>query len=188
MVLRVTQYGESVLRQKGQPLKALDEGLRKLANDMIETMHAAEGVGLAAQQVGHALPLFVVDISDLDPALLDYQLDGKQPPIDLLMPMVVINPQLRLLPGKPVTAEEGCLSFPGIRIDVPRADSIELNYQDLDGSHHVLHASGWFARVIQHEYDHVQGVLFIDHLETRALRLLDSKLKRLKRAAREFMN
>lgn len=185
MVLRVTQYGEPVLRQPGQRIVQFDEALRKLSEEMIETMYAEDGAGLAAQQVGEALQLCVIDIGDLEPELLDFQLDGKRPPIDLIMPLVLVNPELKVLPGRKLEAEEGCLSFPGIRIRVARPEMVEVHYQDVEGGPHVLRAGGWFARVIQHEYDHLQGVLFIDHLATKELRQLDSKLKKLKRAARK---
>ena len=187
MYLRVTQYGEPVLRQKGERIETFDAELRQLAADMIETMYEEEGVGLAAQQVDRALQLFVADVSHLPDEELQYELDGKRPPIDLIMPLVLVNPQLKILPGRTETGEEGCLSFPGIRGDITRAHSVQVDYQDLEGNAHVLKASGWFARVLQHEHDHLQGVLFIDHMETRQLRNLDSKLKKLKRGSREFL-
>lgn len=184
MILRITQFGESILREKGREVETFDDDLHALAQNMVETMEDAEGVGLAAQQVGRALRLFVVDVGMLPEAELDFSLDGRRPPIDLIMPMAVVNPRLRVGGGDAQPGEEGCLSFPGIRGDVPRAPFVVLEYQDLDGAPHTLEAGGWFARVIQHEHDHVEGVLFIDRMETRQLRLLESKIKRLKRAAR----
>lgn len=185
MVLRVTQYGEAVLRQPGERIEVFDEQLRRLAEDMIETMYAAQGVGIAAQQVGHPLMLCVIDVSQLEESELEYELDGKRPPIDLIMPLVLVNPLLRLLPGRTLSGEEGCLSFPGIQGDVTRTEGVEVQYQDLGGAAHTLRAKGWFARVIQHEYDHLQGVLFIDHFETRERRRLEPQLKRLKRESRD---
>lgn len=185
MILRVTQYGEDVLRQKGETVEAFDDGLRELAADMIETMYAAEGVGLAAQQVGYPIQMCVIDIKGIDGSLIDYELDGKRPPLELIMPMVLVNPVLRVLPGRRLKEEEGCLSFPGIRGEVARADMIEVAYQDLDGASHRLLAEGWLARVVQHEVDHLNGVLFIDQMESRQLRLLESKLKKMRRASRD---
>ncbi len=185
MILRVTEYGEDVLRQKGEAVKVFDDGLRQLAADMLETMYAAEGIGLAAQQVGYPVQLCVIDIKDIDDELLAYELDGKRPPIEIIMPMVLVNPVVRVLPGPSQTEEEGCLSFPGLRGEVPRGDAIEVQYQDLDGASHRLLAQGWFARVVQHEVDHLNGVLFIDHMEARQIRLLESKIKRIRRASRE---
>ncbi|MGA1205656.1 MAG: peptide deformylase [Opitutales bacterium] len=184
MQLRVTQYGESVLRQPGERVEVFDDALKALVADMVETMYAEEGVGLAAQQIDKALMLCVVDVSLLPEEELEYQLDGLRPPIDLLMPMALVNPVLETLPGKTVRGEEGCLSFPGIRGEVPRAQAIQVRYQDIQGTERTLVCSGWFARVVQHEVDHLNGKLFIDHMDKRKLRLLDSKLKRLKRETR----
>lgn len=185
MLLRITQYGEPVLRQQGIPISKFDKDLRDLAEDMVETMVNADGVGLAAQQIGQAIQLCVVDVSHLPEEELNYTLDGKRPPIDLIMPLVLVNPELTLL-GKPsVWAEEGCLSFPEIRGEVPRHEAIRVKYQDLDGFAHELDTTGWFARVIQHEVDHLNGVLFIDHMDAPTLRNLDSRLKRIKRQTRD---
>lgn len=181
MPLRVTQYGEPVLRQKGAKITQFDDSLRQFAADMIETMYAEEGVGLAAQQVDRAIQLFVMDVSHLPPEELEFTLDGLRQPIDLIMPMAMVNPMVTLLPGQSDVAEEGCLSFPGIRGDVPRAWSVRVDYQDLKGNAHLLECSGWFARVIQHENDHLNGVLFIDHMKKRQLRMLDTRITRLER-------
>lgn len=184
MQLRVTEYGEPILRQIGEPVTVFDDSLKALVADMVETMYEEEGVGLAAQQIDRAMMLCVVDISLLPEEELNYQLDGLQPPIDLLMPMALVNPVVKLLPGKTIWSEEGCLSFPGIRGDVPRADHIQVTYQDVNGTPHSLVCDGWFARVIQHEVDHLNGKLFIDHMDKRKVRLMEGKLKRLKRETR----
>lgn len=186
MILRVTQYGEDVLRKKGERVTAFDEGLAKLADDMVETMYESEGIGLAAQQIGIAIQLCVIDIADMDPGLLQYELDGKRPPIDLIMPMALVNPEVRVIDGKTSIEEEGCLSFPNVRGSVPRGDEIEVTFQDTEGVSHVIKTRGWFARVIQHEVDHLNGVLFIDHMETRQLRQLDAKIKKIRRASKKY--
>ena len=188
MELRITQYGEPILREEGKVIETFDDFLRTLVADMIETMYEAEGVGLAAQQIDQALMLCVVDIAGYEELGIDFELDGKRPPLDLIMPMALVNPVLRKLPSEEVKMEEGCLSFPGIRGEVSRPDLIEVNYQDVDGVKHCLVTSGWFARVVQHEYDHLKGILFIDHMETRYLRRMDTKLKRLKRSSRDWLN
>lgn len=180
MRLRVTQYGEPVLRRKGETVMEFDDNLQRLADDMVETMYAEEGVGLAAQQVDRPLMICVVDVSHLPDDELDYQLDGLRQPIDLIMPMVLVNPVIKALPGRQLTDEEGCLSFPGIRGDVPREERIEVDFQNTRGGSRKLVCGGWFARVVQHEVDHLNGVLFVDHMDKRQLRLLDAKLKRLK--------
>jgi len=187
MLLRVTRYGESILRQPGQTVTVFDDALHELAENMVDTMYEEEGVGLAAQQVDQALMLCVVDVSGLPDEDLDYQLDGLRQPIPMIMPMALVNPVVKSLPGKTVWGEEGCLSFPGIRGDVPRDEQIEVSYQDLDGDPHTLVCGGWFARVIQHEVDHLHGRLFIDHMDKRQLRLLDNKLKQLKRETRDSL-
>ena len=185
MLLRVTKYGEPILRQIGDPVTVFDDRLKELADDMVETMFAEEGIGLAAQQIDKALMLCVIDVSHLPDDELDYQLDGLRPPIELIMPMAMANPVVHPLPGKTLAAEEGCLSFPDIRGDVSRPEAIEVTYQDLKGTPHRLNCRGWFARVVQHEVDHLNGRLFIDHMDKRKLRLLDNQLKRLKRETRK---
>lgn len=185
MVLRVTQYGEAVLRQAGAPVTRFDTALAQLARDMVETMYAAEGIGLAAQQVGHALQLCVVDTqqrpTDVD---FHYLLDGKRPPIDLIMPMVLANPQISPVGTDLGVMEEGCLSFPGIRGEIKRPAAITVRYQDVQGNPHLLECNGLLARVIQHEVDHLNGVLFIDHFGNRMRKELDPEIKRLKQRSR----
>ena len=185
MLLRVTHYGESILRQVGEPVTVFGDKLKALADNMLETMFAEEGIGLAAQQIDKALMFCVMDVSHLPDEELDYQLDGLRPPIELIMPMALANPVVKALPGKTVVAEEGCLSFPEIRGDVPRPEAIEVTYQDLNGTSHTMICSGWLARVVQHEVDHLNGRLFIDLMDKRKVRLLEGKLKRLKRETRK---
>lgn len=187
MLLRVTQYGEPILRAQGARVEVFDDDLQRFVSDMVETMYAAEGVGLAAQQVDRAVMVCVLDVSHLPDEELDYQLDGLRQPIDLIMPMALINPIVKALPGKTVMGDEGCLSFPGIRGDVPRDESIEVTYQDVKGGSHVLVCRDWFARVVQHEVDHLNGLLFIDHMSRKQLRLLDSKIKRLQQQTRKTL-
>ena len=188
MILRVTQYGEPILREKGKRVETFDASLKQLSADMVETMKAEDGSGIAAQQVGHALQLFIVDISwhpEIDQ--MHYLIDGKRPPLELLMPMTMVNTTLEMLPQPTVCADEGCLSFPGVRGEVTRPDAIRGTYQDLDGNLHTYEATDWFARVIQHEFDHTQGVLFIDRMPARALRQIEAKVKRIKRRSRDFL-
>lgn len=187
MRLRVTHYGEPILRTTGEKVEKFDNDLKELVSDMIETMYAEEGVGLAAQQVDKALMVCVIDVSHMPDEELDYQLDGLRQPIDLIMPMALVNPVIKPLPGDMLVGEEGCLSFPGIRGDVPREELIEVTFQDPKGINHTLICSGWFARVIQHEVDHLNGKLFIDEMGKRQLRMIDSKLKRLKQQTRRSL-
>jgi len=188
MILRVTQFGEPVLRSVGKPVEVFDDKLKELSQNMAETMDYNEGTGIAAPQVDLELNMFVIDVS-WHPELenMPYTIDGAHPPLQLLMPMTMINTELETLPSETVCADEGCLSFPGIRGEVKRPERIRCTYQDLDGAKHTMEAGGWLARVIQHEYDHVKGVLFIDHMPTRELKMQEAKLKKIKRKSRDWL-
>ncbi len=182
MVLRVTQYGEPVLREKGETVKRFDGDLARLARDMRETMEAHEGIGLAAQQVGVTLRLCVVDLGAAAAETGITLLDGKMVPPAVLMPLFLVNPRVETAPPVEVgVMEEGCLSFRGIRGDVPRPNRIEVNYADLDGQNHILVCEELLARCIQHEVDHLEGVLFIDRMSQSDFRRLRKKLRRLSR-------
>lgn len=188
MLLRITRYGEPVLRQIADPVEAFDSGLRQLAKDMHETMLEAEGIGLAAPQVNLPLRLFIVDLQVREREIdFTWDLDGKQPPLDLIFPLVAVNPVVTkdATPGSPYT--EGCLSIPGISGDVVRPEGVRMEYQDVDGNPHVLTANGLLARCIQHEADHLDGVLIIDHFSPQDRKGAESKLKRLKRESRDFL-
>ena len=188
MSLRVTRYGEPVLRQTGEPVESFDSELKSLADAMVETMYAEEGIGLAAHQVGRPILLCVIDINfDEAPPDVDYILDGRTPPLDLIMPLVLVNPSVTPLTEERKDYEEGCLSFPDIRAVVNRPERVRCEYQDLDGNAHVLECNGLLARVILHEVDHLNGVLFIDRLERRELKKIESKVKKLKRETRDFL-
>lgn len=186
MILRITEFGEPVLKEKGALVTDFDADLKELVSDMVDTMRDAEGIGLAAQQIGKALQLCVVDVNfENRPPDYFYELDGKTPPLDLIMPMALVNPKLELLPSESEYYEEGCLSFPGIQGDVPRPTEVSVVYQDVDGAEHTLRAGGILARVIQHEVDHLNGVLYIDRMERSMVQKIEKKLKRLKRATRD---
>jgi peptide deformylase len=179
MPLRIVHYNEPILRVKGEKVTAFDAALTRLANEMVETMHEAGGIGLAAQQIGRALQLCVVDLRESD-AEFNWAIDGARPPLDLFMPMVIANPQVAIVKGTPETVfEEGCLSFPKIRGDVVRPDAIEVKFQDQNGVPHTLKCDGLFARCIQHEVDHLNGVLFIDRMEKKVRASIDDAVKAL---------
>jgi peptide deformylase len=146
---------------------------------MIDAMHEAGGIGLAAQQVGRALQLCVVDLRESD-ADFTWELDGARPPMDLFMPMVVANPQVSFVPGTQETSyEEGCLSFPKIRGDIVRPDAIVAKFQDERGVPHLLKCDGLFSRCIQHEVDHLNGILFIDRMSKATRSEVDDAVKAL---------
>jgi len=180
MLLPIVRYNQPVLRKKGAQVTAFDAALRKLADDMVETMQEGEGIGLAAQQIGKAIQFCVVDMRPTETGF-DWELDGSKPPLDLCMPMAIANPKITVLPGKETSYEEGCLSFPGIRADVIRPDAIRLEFQDLDGTAHSLVCNGLLSRCIQHEADHLNGVLFIDQMTKRIALGLKDDLKALEK-------
>lgn len=179
MSLRIVHYDDSILRKKGEKIVRFDAALAQLASDMIATMHEAGGIGLAAQQVGLARQLCVVDLRQSDDGF-DWELDGRRPPRELFMPIVLANPKVTPLAGTPpVVHEEGCLSFPGIRGDVARPEEITVRYQDEHGHPHVLACNGLLARCIQHEADHLQGKLFIDRMDRKARAVIEPAVKAL---------
>lgn len=184
MPLPIVRYNTPVLRERGVPITAFDTELTILAAAMIDTMHAAHGIGLAAQQIGRAIQLCVVDLRDVD-ADFNWRLDGTSPPLDLFMPMVIANPSITVKPNTDdYIYEEGCLSFPDIRGDVIRPDAITVQFQDQHGVPHVLECDGLLGRCIQHECDHLYGTLFIDRMEKRVRSRLDQAIKELAAATK----
>jgi peptide deformylase len=180
MKLAIRQYGDPVLRAKGKRLEQIDNRIRGLAADMIETMHGANGVGLAAQQIGEALQLTVLDISQVEDRPSRVKLNGQDIDPRSAMPLVLINPEIELDIETEV-GTEGCLSFPEISGEVARAKSIVARAQRLDGEKIEIEASGFLARAIQHEVDHLNGILFIDRMSSAAKATLSSRLKRLRK-------
>ena len=183
MILPILQYGDPILRAKGKRIEQFDDRIRELAANMIETMHAAHGVGLAAQQVGEDLQLTVLDVSAVEdrPSLL--KVDGTDVDPKTAMPLVLINPETELL-GETEVAVEGCLSFPEITGDIERAQSVRVRAQNLEGDTIEFEAGGLLARAIQHEHDHLHGILFIDRMRSAAKAALSSRLRRLQKEAR----
>src|SRR5580698_5801115 len=157
MSLEIVHYNDPVLRKKGEKITVFDDDLASFAAQMINAMHEAHGIGLAAQQVGRAVQLCVLDLRVAE-ADFDWNLDGATTPLELIMPMVVVNPKVTVAKKAPThVSEEGCLSFPEIRGDVERAESITVKFQDQAGLPHVLECSGLFARCMLHEVDHLNG-------------------------------
>jgi peptide deformylase len=183
MILPILEYGDPILRAKGKPIDIMDDRIRELAANMIETMHAASGVGLAAQQVGEALQLTVLDVSLVEDRPSTLKVDGKDVDPKAAMPLVLINPEIELH-GAPETGVEGCLSFPEITGDIERAKSVIVRAQTLEGGTIEIEASGFLARAIQHEGDHLNGILFIDRMNSAAKAALSSRLKRLQKETR----
>lgn len=186
MALPIVHYNDPRLRRKGEKISDFGPILARLAAEMVETMHEAGGIGLAAQQVGDGRQICVVDLRGSD-ASFDWTLDGKaNPPRELVMPLVIVNPAVEVAPGTPEEPfEEGCLSFPQIRGEVVRPERISVSYQDENGVPHRLSADGLLARCILHEVDHLNGVLFIDRMEKGLRAELDGAIKELARRTRK---
>jgi peptide deformylase len=183
MILPILQYGDPILRAKGKRIEQIDDRIRELAANMIETMHAAHGVGLAAQQIGEVLQLTVLDISAIEDRPSTLKLDGKDADPKTAMPLVLINPEIELR-GETEVGLEGCLSFPEITGDIERAQSVIVRAETLEGGTIQIEASGFLARAIQHEGDHLNGILFIDRMNSAAKAALSSHLRRMQKEAR----
>ena len=180
MKLPILQYGDPILRAKGRRIEKIDERIRQLTRDMIETMHAANGVGLAAQQVGEALQLTVLDVSQVEDRPSTMKLNGKDVDPRTAMPLILINPEIKLA-GETEFATEACLSFPEISGQIERAKSVIAHAQTLEDGRIEIEASGLLGRAIQHEVDHLNGVLFIDRMNSAVKAALSSRLKRMQK-------
>ena len=179
MKLSILQYGDPVLRVKGKRIDQIDDRIRELAANMLETMHAANGVGLAAQQIGEPLQLTVVDISQVEDRPSTMKLNGEEIDPKTAMPLVLINPEIEL-GSETEVGGEGCLSFPEISGDIERPKSAVVRAQTLNGKIEI-EAGGLLARALQHEIDHLNGILFIDRMSSAAKAALASRLKRLQK-------
>ena len=166
MIYPITVYGEPLLRKIAKPIENDFEGLDKLVDDMFETMYFSDGVGLAAPQVGKSLRIFVIDASSA--AEDEPELEGFK--------KAFINPEILELRGDEWAMNEGCLSLPEIREDVSRPEFVKIKYFDENLIEHTEEYGGFAARVIQHEYDHLEGKLLVDYLTPLRKRILKSKL------------
>ena len=163
MKLPIVLYGNPILRQKGVEIKEITDDVRLFAQDMIDTMHAACGVGLAAQQVNKALQITVIDVANVADRPSRMWIQQQEVELEKYMPMVLINPKIEITKKKEVDTE-GCLSFPEISADISRGYRVKVNAVDLDGNSLIFEAAGLLGRAIQHEVDHLNGILFIDHI------------------------
>lgn len=167
MILEVTKYGNPVLRQKGARIEKITPEIKQLIADMFETMYATKGIGLAAQQVGKALQLTVLDVRGVTDRPSTLELDGKPADVDKFMPLVLINPEIKPL-NDPVLGPEGCLSFPELYGDVLRPESVEVKAMNEKGKPIEFRCGGLLARAAQHETDHLNGILFIDRMDRKS--------------------
>lgn len=166
MILPIYLYDHPVLRQVAEPITDITPEVRRLAQDMLETMHNAHGIGLAANQVGVAWRLIVVDIGE-DEGMKE--------------PLVLLNPTIEATSEETSEIEEGCLSLPELRDSVIRPAAVQIRYIDLQGHEHRITADGLLARVLQHEIDHLNGVYFVDRLSPVRRTLLRRRLDRIAR-------
>jgi peptide deformylase len=178
MIREIVIYGDPVLRKKGKDIVKITDEIRAFAQDMIETMHEAHGVGLAAQQVGEAIQLTVIDVSDTENRPSRMWIDGEEVDPKEHMPLILINPQLELSRETEI-GPEGCLSFPEITADISRAERVKVTALDLEGKPVSFEAEGLLSRAVQHETDHLNGILFIDRMSSASKVTLASKLKKL---------
>jgi peptide deformylase len=166
MIYPIVVYGDPILRKKAELIGPDYPGLADFLENFRETMYSADGVGLAAPQVGHSIRIFFIDASagaDEDPALKDFK-------------KVFINPQILELSGEPWVMEEGCLSLPEIRENITRPNTVRIHYLDENFTEHEETYSGFVGRIIQHEYDHLEGKLFVDYLSPLKRKLLKNRL------------
>jgi peptide deformylase len=178
MIREIVIYGEPVLRVKGKQIGKIDDEILALAADMLETMYDANGVGLAAQQVGQALQMTVIDVSDAESRPSQMWLDGEEVDPKEHMPLILINPELQF--GDELElGTEGCLSFPEVTAEIERAAKVKVTAQDLQGNRIKFEAAGLLGRAVQHETDHLNGILFIDRMSSAAKASLAGRLKRL---------
>lgn len=176
MTLDIKIYGEPVLREKFRKVERFDADLRRLAADMLDTMRRAEGIGLAAQQIGDTRAIFVLDVGPKG----DRGEDGIRLNPDLPMPLIAVNPEIVEGSRRKTVCEEGCLSFPDIRAAIERPAEIVLRWQDLDGTRHEQRLRGLVARAAQHEFDHLNGVLLVDRMSPVKRIALRGALRRLR--------
>ncbi len=179
MEFKICTYGNPVLRAQAQPIALPDAGVGNLSQDMLTAMDGKRGVGLAAPQVGVSRQICVIRF---DPKLDVAAPDGPRLNPEAVFPLILINPVITARSGRQ-TDTEGCLSVPGIWAPVTRAQQVALEYEGLDGVRRVLEARGFLARVIQHELDHLQGVLFVDRVSPVRKVSLAGELKRMRRRA-----
>jgi peptide deformylase len=187
MILQVVKYGTPVLRQKGARVEAITPTIKKLIADMFETMYAHKGVGLAAQQVGLALQLTVLDVRGITDRPSSLELDGQPADVAGLMPLVLINPVIKPM-GDPLEGPEGCLSFPEIFGEISRPDLVEVKAMNQEGKQIEFRCGGLLARAIQHETDHLHGILFIDRMDKATKDELRPELEDLQAATKAELN
>ena len=165
MLLDIVKYGDPVLRQKGERVEEVTPEIRQLIDNMLETVREAHGIGLAAQQVGRPLQLALVDVTGVEDRPSRMSLDGKPVNPEDYMPLILLNPEWTAVGDAKEDGGEGCLSFPEVYGEINRPEEIDVTATDENGEQVVFRCGGLLARAIQHEWDHLQGILFIDRMD-----------------------
>ena len=178
MILEIVKYGSPVLRKKGERIESVTPEIKKLITDMFETMEENHGVGLAAQQVGVAKQLTVIDVRAVTDRPSTLELNGEPADVNSIMPLVLINPEVMPV-GEPVKGSEGCLSFPEIYAEISRPESVDVKALNEKGKPLAFRCGGLLARAVQHETDHLNGLLFIDRMEKKVKQELQDELDEL---------
>jgi len=175
MILEIVKFGTPILREKGERIEAITPAIKRLIADMFETMYAHKGIGLAAQQIGLALQLTVIDVRGVTDRPSSLELDGEPADVHAFMPLVLINPEVTPI-GKPVAGPEGCLSFPEIFAEITRPEVVDVKAMNAEGKPIQFRCGGLLARAVQHETDHLRGILFIDRMSKEAKEQLRAEL------------
>jgi peptide deformylase len=186
MILPVVQYGHPVLRERGARVKEITPEISRLIADMFDTMYDYKGVGLAAQQVGVAQQITVIDVRGVEDRPSSVELHGQPADVNAFMPLVLINPKVTPM-GEPATGPEGCLSFPEIYADITRPERVDVKALNEKGEPISFRAGGLLARAVQHEVDHLNGVLFIDKMTKETKAELQEELDALHTATKKAL-
>ncbi|HEV3272939.1 MAG TPA: peptide deformylase [Candidatus Methylacidiphilales bacterium] len=180
MIREIVHYDAPVLRAKGRPVGAITPEIKALVEDLLDTMRNARGVGLAAQQIGEAIQVAVVDVTGIKERPSKMWIAGEPVDPEIYMPLVLINPALKPTKTK-IISHEGCLSFPGLTLDIARAQRVSVTTGTLDGGLFEFDAGGLLGRAVLHEVDHLHGKLFIDHLDAEERRAIREDLEYIRR-------
>lgn len=172
-ILPVTLYGDKILKKKAKHVQSVTPDVLSLIDDMFKTMKNADGIGLAANQVGRSESIFIIDLSPVK----GYEHHK---------PVIFINPKIELLSDEKSIIEEGCLSLPGIRAEVTRPEGVRIVYEDVNNKVNTVEYDELFARVIQHEYDHLQGIYFTDRIDEESQKMLKKSLSKIKNRKLDF--
>ena len=180
MIRKIVHYDAPILRAKGREVSAITPAIRALIEDLFDSMRAARGVGLAAQQIGEAIQVAVIDVTGIKERPSKMWIKSKPVDPEEFMPLVLINPVLKPIKSK-VVAHEGCLSFPGLTLDIARAQRVGVKTRTLAGGTLEFEAGGLLGRAVLHEVDHLHGRLYIDHLDAAGRREIREDLEYIKR-------